>query len=479
MNAIRTSRKDSQVPTFLGDKLLPMAVELEDAVIGVCMLERYLFEQVVTKLKPEMLYSLQNRLIYSAMYDLNLRGIPIDILTVVQELNDTGKLESVGGPYAVTKKTNAVVGSGNLEAHIRIIQQKYINRELIKVSLKTANDAYADNDCFNNCDNIQASIERILSELGISNVYKLSDKGKDILELMDKRRATQTDITGVPSGFEEIDEVTHGWQPTDLIILAARPSVGKTAFALNLARNAAKKDFPVGVFSLEMSVLQLVERIVSAETDVPMNQIQVGKINDEEYSHISRTVYKMEKLPIYIDDTGGLNVLDFRNKAKMMIRDYGVKLVIIDYLQLMYGIQDGVKRNREQEISQISRELKKFAKEMGVPVIALSQLSRAVETRGNASKMPQLSDLRESGAIEQDADVVMFLYRPEYYDVNVNEMGESTRGETHIRIAKHRNGSLGLVTLIARLAIQRFYSKNSMELIKEKIREENDKYNFF
>ncbi|MFY8165181.1 MAG: replicative DNA helicase, partial [Sediminibacterium sp.] len=275
---------------------------------------------------------------------------------------------------------------------------------------------------------------------------------------IDELRTKKDEISGVPSGFASLDRITYGWQPTDLIILAARPSVGKTAFALNLARNAAlhpTKPQAVGFFSLEMSASQLVQRILSAESEIKMEKISRGKLEDYEYQQLtSKGIKKLETAPIYIDDTAALNIFEFRAKARRLVNKHQVKIIIIDYLQLMSGSGDR-NSNREQEISNISRSLKALAKELQIPIIALSQLSRAVETR-KESKMPQLSDLRESGAIEQDADMVMFIYRPEYYEVMSNEMGESTQGETHIRIAKHRNGSLDLIKLRARLDIQRF-----------------------
>jgi replicative DNA helicase len=282
---------------------------------------------------------------------------------------------------------------------------------------------------------------------------------KTINRIDDLRTRTE-DISGVPSGFSHLDRITYGWQPTDLIILAARPAVGKTAFALNLARNAAlhpTKPVGVGFFSLEMSASQLVQRILSAESEIMLEKITRGKLEEYEYQqHHAKVNKKLETAPLYIDDTAALNIFEFRAKARRLVNKHQVGLIVIDYLQLMSGSDNNKGGNREQEISTISRNLKALAKELSVPIIALSQLSRAVETR-KESKMPQLSDLRESGAIEQDADMVMFIYRPEYYEIGANEMGESTKGETHIRIAKHRNGSLDTVKLRANLAIQRFH----------------------
>jgi replicative DNA helicase len=288
---------------------------------------------------------------------------------------------------------------------------------------------------------------------------------KTITRIEDLRNK-QEDISGVPTGFPSLDRVTYGWQPTDLIILAARPSVGKTAFALNLARSAAlhpTKPVGVGFFSLEMSSSQLVQRILSAESGIMLEKISRGKLEDHEMQQLyTKGINRLAQAPIYIDDTAALNIFEFRAKARRLVNKHNVGMIIIDYLQLMSGSGDR-QSNREQEISRISRDLKGLAKELQVPIIALSQLSRAVETR-KESKMPQLSDLRESGAIEQDADMVMFLYRPEYYEINQNEMGESNRGETHVRIAKHRNGSLETIKLRALLHIQKFVEEEGDDL---------------
>jgi replicative DNA helicase len=280
------------------------------------------------------------------------------------------------------------------------------------------------------------------------------------IQRIEDMRHRQEDVTGVPSGYPSLDRVTYGWQNTDLIILAARPSVGKTAFALNLARNAAlhpTKPTPVAFFSLEMSAGQLVQRILSAESEIWLEKISRGKMEEHEMKQLyARGIQKLAQAPIFIDDTPALNIFELRAKCRRLKNKHNIGFVIIDYLQLMSGTGENRQGNREQEISNISRNLKSLAKELSIPIIALSQLSRAVETRKEGSKIPQLSDLRESGAIEQDADMVMFLYRPEYYDINANEMGESNKGETIVRIAKHRNGSLETIKLKALLHIQKF-----------------------
>ncbi len=276
---------------------------------------------------------------------------------------------------------------------------------------------------------------------------------------IDEMRNRQDEMTGVPTGFPSLDRLTYGWQPTDLIILAARPSVGKTAFALNLARTAAlhpTKPTAVGFFSLEMSSSQLVQRILSAESEIWLEKIARGKLEEHEMKQLyKKGIEKLSKAPIFIDDSAALNIFELRAKCRRLKSKHNIGIIIIDYLQLMSGSADR-NSNREQEISKISRDLKSLAKELQVPIIALSQLSREVEKRKEGNKIPQLSDLRESGAIEQDADMVMFLYRPDYYDVTTNEMGESNKGETFVKVAKHRNGSLDTIKLKAELHIQRF-----------------------
>src|SRR3954471_522246 len=445
--------------TMIYGKVPPQAKDLEEAVLGAIMLEKGAFDTIIEILKPECFYVDSHQRIFKAMQGLANKSQPIDILTVVEELRMREELDLVGGPYYVTKLTNAVVSSANIEAHARIILQKFIQRELIRISGEIISDAYEDStDVFDLLDQAESKIYEVTST-HLRNNYETIDSVlvKTIQRIEDLRHKNE-DITGVPSGYPSMDRVTYGWQNTDLIILAARPSVGKTAFALNLARNAAlspTKPTPVALFSLEMSAAQLVQRILSAESEIMLEKISRGKLEDYEYQQLhAKGIKRLEQAPIYIDDTAALNIFEFRAKARRLVHKHKVGIIIIDYLQLMSGSSDR-NGNREQEISTISRNLKALAKELNVPILALSQLSRAVETR-KESKMPQLSDLRESGAIEQDADMVMFIYRPEYYEQMANENGESTRGETHIRIAKHRNGSLETIKLRALLHIQKF-----------------------
>src|SRR6476659_172321 len=459
----KTRRKSSSLDlgTMMYGKVPPQAKELEEAVLGAIMLEKSAFDTVVEILKPECFYVEANQRIFRSMQGLQQKNLPIDLLTVVEELKFREELDLVGGPYYVTRLTNSVVSSANIEAHSRIILQKFIQRELIRISGEIISDAYEDStDVFDLLDQAESKIYEVTST-HLRNNYETIDSVlvKTIKRIEDLRHKNE-DITGVQSGFATLDRITYGWQPTDLIVLAARPSVGKTAFALNLARNAAlhpTKPTSVGFFSLEMSAGQLVQRILSAESEIWLEKIARGRLEEHEMKQLyKKGIEKLASAPIHIDDTAALNIFELRAKCRRLKNKHNVGLIIIDYLQLMSGTGENRNSNREQEISRISRDLKGLAKELQVPIIALSQLSREVEKRKEGNKMPQLSDLRESGAIEQDADMVMFLYRPEYYDITTNEMGDSNRGETHVRIAKHRNGSLETIKLRALLHIQKF-----------------------
>jgi len=454
--------------TMVYGKVPPQAKDIEEAVLGAIMLEKSAFDTVVEILKPECFYVDGHQRIYRAMQSLAQKSQPIDILTVVEELRTREELEMVGGPYYVTKLTNVVVSAANIEAHSRIIMQKFIQRELIRISSEIIGDAYEDStDVFDLLDDAESKLFEITNNHLRKNFDSIDTVLVKTIQRIEDLRNKDEDITGVPTGFASLDHITYGWQPTDLIILAARPSVGKTAFALNLAKNAAlhpKKPTPVAFFSLEMSASQLVQRILSAESEIWLEKIARGKLEEHEMKQLyAKGIQKLAQAPIFIDDTAALNIFEFRAKCRRLKNKHNVGLIIIDYLQLMSGTGENRNSNREQEISRISRDLKSLAKELGVPIIALSQLSREVEKRKEGNKMPQLSDLRESGAIEQDADMVMFLYRPEYYDITSNEMGESNKGETHVRIAKHRNGSLETVKLRALLHIQKFIEETGSD----------------
>ena len=459
-NKLRSKSLKADLGSMVFGKVPPQAKELEEAILGAVMLEKAAFDTVVEILKPECFYVEAHQKIYRAMQSLAIKSLPIDLLTVVEELKVREELDLVGGPYAVTRLTNSVVSSANIEAHSRIVLQKFIQRELIRISGEIIGDAYEDSiDVFDMLDDAETKLFEITNNHLRKNFDDIETVLVKTINRIEDMRNRQEDITGVPTGFPSLDRLTYGWQPTDLIILAARPSVGKTAFALNLARTAAlhpTKPTAVGFFSLEMSSSQLVQRILSAESEIWLEKIARGKLEEHEMKQLyKRGIERLSKAPIYIDDSAALNIFELRAKCRRLKNKHNVGMIIIDYLQLMSGSADR-NSNREQEISKISRDLKGLAKELQVPIIALSQLSREVEKRKEGNKMPQLSDLRESGAIEQDADMVMFLYRPEYYDVNTDEMGESNKGETHVKIAKHRNGSLDTIKLKALLHIQKF-----------------------
>ena len=452
-------KKTVDMSTMVYGKVPPQAKEVEEAILGAILIEVQAFGIVSEILKAECFYVEAHKIIFESMVALNQKGKIIELLSVVEELKRIEQLDAVGGPYAVTKLTNSVVSTAALEQHARIVLEKFMMREIIRIGSEMVNSGYDDSvDIFDLIDDSEKNLFAVSNSFLKKDFERLSTVGAKVLTRLDQLRDTEEILSGVPSGFRKLDQLTYGWQPTDLIILAARPSVGKTAFALNLARNACNDHFkptPVGFFSLEMSSQQLAQRILSAETEVNMSSISRGKMSDTEYLIItSKGISKFDSLELYIDDSAALNIFEFRAKARRMVNKHKVGMIIIDYLQLMSGTNTKG-GNREQEISNISRNLKALAKELCVPIIALSQLSRSVETR-KESKVPQLSDLRESGAIEQDADMVMFIYRPEYYEQKTDSMGESTSGLTEIKIAKHRNGTLDTIKLRALLHIQKF-----------------------
>ncbi len=422
-------------------KLPPQAVDLEEAVLGALLLDKEALTDVIDILKPESFYKEDHQRIYAAIMDLFQKSEPIDILTVTQELRKRGELDIVGGAFYIAQLTNRVASSANVEFHARIISQKHIQRELIKISSDTIKQAYDETiDVFDLLDGAEAKLFEV-AEGNIRKSYegmdKLLNKAVRQLEIISKQDGT----SGVPTGFANLDRVTGGFQKSDMIVLAARPGMGKTAFVLSLARNAAV-DFkrPVAVFSLEMSSLQLVNRLISSETEISGEKLKKGTLEGWEWEQLNSKIGPLTNAPIYINDTPGLSVFELRAQCRRLKAERDIQMVIIDYLQLMTASVEGGKGNREQEISTISRAVKGIAKELDIPVIALSQLSRAVETRGG-DKRPQLSDLRESGAIEQDADMVMFIYRPEYYGITEDDQHNSTQGLAELIIAKHRNGS--------------------------------------
>jgi replicative DNA helicase len=426
-------------------KMPPQAVELEEAVLGALMLEKDALTNVIDILKPQSFYKEAHERIFSAIERLFTRSEPVDILTVTQELKKTGELDIVGGAYYITQLTNRVASAANAEFHARIISQKYIQRELIRTSSETIRDAYEESsDVFDLLDRAEKGLFSIVEGNIRKNYDKMHTLIKKAIEQIEVAKNRKDGLSGVPSGLTALDRLTSGWQNSDLVIIAARPAMGKTALVLSMARNAAVEfDKPVAIFSLEMSSLQLVTRLISSESELPGEKLKKGTLEDYEFQQLNDKIKKLAEAPLFIDDTPGLSVFELRAKARRLKEQHNIQLIIVDYLQLMTAGGEG-KGNREQEISTISRSLKGLAKELNVPVIALSQLSRAVETRGG-DKKPQLSDLRESGAIEQDADMVMFIHRPEYYNITEDETGMPTAGVAELIIAKHRNGPVDSV----------------------------------
>lgn len=442
------ARTVRNIPREISDslgKLPPQAPDLEEAILGALMLEKNALTSVVEFLRPEHFYREQHLEIYNAILDLFKSSEPVDMRTVVAQLRKNGKLELVGGAFYIAELTSRVSSAANIEYHARIIIELAIKRELIQISSSIQQEAYEDtNDVFELLDKTEQSIFKISD----SNLRKNYDSmhslmHKAIKELQEKKNH-KDGLTGVPTGFSRLDRITSGWQKADLVIIAARPGMGKTAFVVSAMRNAAV-DFkhPVGIFSLEMSSVQLVNRLISAEAELESEKLKKGNLEQFEWAQLIHKTDRLSSAPIFIDDTPALSILELRAKCRRLKAEHNIALIIIDYLQLMKGEPGG---NREQEIASISRALKGIAKELDVPVIALSQLSRGVETRGG-DKRPQLSDLRESGSIEQDADIVMFLYRPEYYKITVDEENNPTQGMAEVIVAKHRNGSLDTVKL--------------------------------
>ena len=461
-------------PEMLQGKLPPQAVELEGAVLGALMLDKDAVANVIDTLHPECFYKEAHQKIYKAVHELFHNTQPVDILTVTQQLRKNGELEIAGGAYYITQLTNRVASAANIEFHARIILQKYIQRELIKISTETITNAYEEtSDVLELLDNA----EKNLFALAEGNIRRNYEDMHSLITKAIKEVETAANqtagVTGVPSGFTELDRVTAGWQKSDLIIIAARPAMGKTAFVLSMARNAAVMfNKPVAFFSCEMSSLQLVNRLIASETEINSEKLKKGQLADHEWAQLNSKIVPLTKAPIYIDDTPALTVFELRAKCRRLVAEKKIEMIIIDYLQLMAAGVDSRSGNREQEISAISRSLKSIAKELNIPIIALSQLSRAVESRGG-NKKPQLSDLRESGAIEQDADMVIFIYRPEYYGLTEDENNQPTSNVAEIIVAKNRNGATKNVNLRFVGHLTKFTDMEDFDFVDETIKTPN------
>ena len=430
-------------------RLQPQARELEEAVLGALMLEKDAYSIVSEILKPECFYEKAHEKIYAAIVDLALSQRPVDMLTVTEQLKKRGELEDVGGPFYISQLTSKVASSAHIEYHARIIAQKYLARELISFTAMIQGKAF---DETLDVEDLMQEAEGKLFEISQRNVKKdvtqINPVIKDAMEMLQKAALQKEGLSGLRTGFEGLDKMTSGWQNSDLIIIAARPAMGKTAFVLSMAKNIAV-DYrnPVALFSLEMSNVQLVNRLIANVCEIPSEKIKSGQLANYEWQQLDYKLKNLMDAPLYVDDTPSLSVFELRTKARRLVREHGVRIIIIDYLQLMNasGMAFG---SRQEEVSTISRSLKGLAKELNIPIIALSQLNRGVESReGIDGKRPQLSDLRESGAIEQDADMVCFIHRPEYYKIFQDDRGNDLRGMAEIVIAKHRNGAVGEVLL--------------------------------
>lgn len=449
-NPLKVYENDNSSVVNLSDgKIPPQAIDLEEAVIGAMLIDEKGVNEIIEILSPEVFYKKSHQLIYESIERLFRESEPIDLLTVSADLKKNKNFESAGGDFYLINLSQKVSSSAHIEFHSRIILQKYIQRKLITISNEIIQKSYSEStDVMDLLDEAESK----LYDVAQGNI-KTSTETAQNLVIRAKNRieeiAKQDGLSGVSTGFEKLDKLTSGWQPSDLVIVAARPGMGKTALALSMARNiSVKQNIPVAFFSLEMSSVQLITRLISSETGLSSDKLRTGKLADHEWQQLNIKVSDLESAPLFIDDSPSLTIFELRAKARRLASSHGIKLIIIDYLQLMNIGSSNKAGNREQEISTISRNLKALAKELNIPVIALSQLSRAVETRGG-TKRPILSDLRESGAIEQDADIVSFLYRPEYYGIMEwdDEMKTPSEGQGEFIVAKHRNGALDSIKL--------------------------------
>jgi replicative DNA helicase len=442
----RPGARPASTPMADYGKVPPQAVDMEEAVLGAIMIDKEAAITILDILKAESFYKDTHQKIFRAIADLSAREFAVDLYTVTEELRATNELESVGGPVYLTQLTSKVASAAHVEYHARIVSQKYIQRELIRVATEIQNRSFDDTyDITELLDYSEDSIFQIAEGNIKREVAPIHEVIKEAIREIEEAGKREDALVGIPSGFTKLDRLTSGWQKSELTIIAARPSMGKTAFALSMARNMAidhgKK---VAIFSCEMSSVQLVNRLIVAETDIPGGKIKNGRLNEEEWKQLDSRIKRLVQAPIFIDDTPAITITELRAKCRRLMAQHKLDLVIIDYLQLMTGPQNS--GSREQEVSNISRSLKSIAKELSVPVIALSQLNRSAELRGG-SKRPQLSDLRESGAIEQDADMVVFIHRQDKFGILEFEDGSSTKGIAEIILAKNRNGPVDDVRL--------------------------------
>ncbi len=444
--------------------LQPQALDVEKVVLGALMIDKDAYAVVCEILYPESFYEPRNQMVYSAIRDLSMAERPVDMVT--DQLAKNGTLEEVGGPVYISELSSRVASSANIEYHARIIAQKYLARQLISFSSGIQTKAL---DETVDVDELMQEAEGSLFELSQRNMKKdytqIDPVIKNAVDVIQKAAANKDGLTGVPTGYHKLDDITSGWQPSDLVIIAGRPAMGKTSFALSMAKNiAADYKVPMAFFSLEMSNVQLVNRLISNCCEIQGSKILNGQLQPDEWERLDKRMNGLLGAPLYVDDTPGLSVFELRTKARRLVREHGVKIIMIDYLQLMNA--NGMRfSSRQEEVSTISRSLKGLAKELDVPILALSQLNRGVESReGLEGKRPQLSDLRESGAIEQDADMVLFVHRPEYYHIFQDDHGRDLHGMAQIIIAKHRKGATGDVLLTFRGEFTRFENPEDTRL---------------
>ena len=472
-------------------KRQPQAVEVERYVLGGLLIEPNVYGEIAEILKPASFYEPKHQLIFEAITELAQNSNPIDFLTVTEHLKSKGKLEQAGGADFIAQLTIDVASAAHIEAHANIISQKSLARQLISMGLHIAEEAYDETtDVEELMNDAEGRIFEIAQYSQKKDVRGVNDIISDAIERLKKQSSKDSSgITGVPSGFEKLDKVTAGWQRSDLIIIAARPAMGKTAFVLSMAKNMGVMNHPVAIFSLEMSNIQLVNRLIMNVCSIEGSKLRSGNLSREDWSALDQNIPQLQRAPIYIDDTPGLSIFELRSKARRLVREKGVECIIIDYLQLMSAGQK--MQSREIEVSTISRSLKGLAKELDIPIIALSQLNRSLEGRaGVEGKVPQLSDLRESGAIEQDADMVCFIHRYDYF-YRQGERSEgydpSEVGKGHIIIAKHRNGATTDVKLRFENIYAKFdndddiiqgYNANSFSSYQSRVVASNDGYGY-
>ena len=426
-------------------KMPPHSTDLEETVLGQLMLEDDIVINIVDILKPQSFYVQKHQKIYESIFSLTSKREPVNIQTVVEELRKTNNLDEVGGPYFIAQLTQKVSSAAHIEHHAKLIAEKFIQRELIRVSSEIQERAF---DTSIDVSELIDFSESEVFKVAEGNVKKaaapIGQLMETALELIKKAGENKNTYSGEPSGFSDLDKITSGWQSSNMIVLAARPAMGKTAFILSMMRNmAVDHNIPVAMFSLEMNSVQIVNRLIVSETGLGHNKIRNGELSEADWKNLYEKTKKLTAAPIYLDDTPALSIFEFRAKCRRLADKYGIRCVFIDYLQLMTTASAS---SREQEVSLISRQIKAVSMELGIPIIALSQLNRSVETR-TGNKRPQLSDLRESGAIEQDADLVLFIHRPEYYGLTVDDEGNSTEGLAEIIIAKNRHGATDIVKL--------------------------------